>query len=372
MSNTQSRAPQTPPSEAAPVARRRAHPRRRGPFVTFRLALATLSAALLASASLAIVSAPPAAAVGCPNETIRAEQGKAGLALPDCRAYELASPGSNPFLDTNGQPEGARASTLGGAIAYFTRYPAEGATKSGYRYLATRGASGWSVEELAPQDSPQGSDLFNCGQAFYPSPELQQGHPQRELELRRRRGGGSLLLPKPKNCSRRGRPAATATSSFATPPRAPTSSSTSLPNPPRPPTPTSRTPHQTSPTSSSPRTPGSPPKPPPGSTSSSGPPVPSTSSASCPTAAPCPPTSPTAARVATRPAASNSALPPSPTRSRPTANASSSTPRATSTCARRHPARQRRRRTRTRQVRLHRTRQGMHRSGRRRPGRIGH
>jgi len=132
------------------------------------LALYALGAALL----LALFS-PSARAAACNNEAVRTEQGPAALALPDCRAYELVTPGSTPFVNsTNEEVEGARASLTGDGLAFYTRYPATSAERSGFRYLATRGASGWSAEDVAPQDSPPSSILFNCEQALDFSPDL--------------------------------------------------------------------------------------------------------------------------------------------------------------------------------------------------------
>lgn len=132
------------------------------------LALCASCAALL----LALIS-PSARGATCANEAIRVEQGPAALALPGCRAYELVTPGSTPFVNsTNEEVAGSRASVTGNGLAYYTRYPATSAERSGFRYLATRSLSGWSVEEEAPQDSPPSSILFNCEQALDFSPDL--------------------------------------------------------------------------------------------------------------------------------------------------------------------------------------------------------
>lgn len=117
---------------------------------------------------------PSAQAADCPNESIRAAQGAAALALPECRAYELATPGSKPFVSSSGGVEGARASSTGNGLAYFTRYPADHAERSGQRYVAKRGSSSWSVEDAAPQSSPTNSTLFACEQAVDFSPDLSQ------------------------------------------------------------------------------------------------------------------------------------------------------------------------------------------------------
>jgi hypothetical protein len=133
---------------------------------------------------LVCVKAQPAHAAGCANEAIRTAQGAAALALPDCRAYELVTPGSTPFISSPegstpsapaiGRGFGDRASTDGNGLAYFTRYPAETALRGDPFYLATRGPSGWSVEDAAPQDSPLSSKAFDCEQGVDFSADLSE------------------------------------------------------------------------------------------------------------------------------------------------------------------------------------------------------
>jgi hypothetical protein len=138
------------------------------------VALSVVTAAVLAS--LCLVVLPSAArASGCPNEERRAEQGALAEALPDCRAYELVSPGSNPQLGGGGETEYDRAAVTGEKIAYYSSYPTEEATRSGYNYLATRGADGWSTEEVAPQNSPSAAKQFRCEQFVYFSADLSRG-----------------------------------------------------------------------------------------------------------------------------------------------------------------------------------------------------
>lgn len=131
-----------------------------------------LAASVCGATLLFALGRPAAEAAGCPNETIRADQDSAS-ALPDCRAYEFVTPGGTPFVSsTNEEVEGARASVTGDGLAYYTRYPAAGAKRSGFRYLASRSSSGWSVEDVAPQDSPTSSLLLNCEQALDFSSDL--------------------------------------------------------------------------------------------------------------------------------------------------------------------------------------------------------
>jgi hypothetical protein len=132
------------------------------------LALSASCAALL----LTLLFSPSARATACANEAIRQEQGPAALSLPDCRAYELVTPGSTPFVASNNQVEGSRASLSGDGLAYYTPYPATKAERSSSRYLTTRGASGWSPKDVTPQDSPTSSPLLNCEQGLEFSPDL--------------------------------------------------------------------------------------------------------------------------------------------------------------------------------------------------------
>jgi hypothetical protein len=116
------------------------------------------------------VSAASAAEV-CPNEARRSEQGSLGLALPDCRAYELASPGS--LLPQNGGRP-ARASITGNAITYYTSHPASDATSSNYYYVSTRRPEGWRVNPVPPQVAP--AALFDgiCDQNVFFSLDLSE------------------------------------------------------------------------------------------------------------------------------------------------------------------------------------------------------
>lgn len=120
--------------------------------------------------ALAAIIPGKSLAAGCANEPVRGKQ--ESTFLPDCRAYELVSPGSSPFLERAGSPEGARASLSGGGIAYYSPYPAKGASRGGFYYLATRSAVGWATTEVAPQDSPEGSEELACLQSVYFSADL--------------------------------------------------------------------------------------------------------------------------------------------------------------------------------------------------------
>ena len=128
---------------------------------------------LLALAAFAGSGAPVAsAAEPCPNEAIRDAQGAFAKALPDCRAYELVSPGGNPLLDSFGEAGYSRASTTGNRFAYNSYYPTDNAQSSSIFYLATRGEGGWSTQPAAPQESPTASPAFACEQELNYTPDL--------------------------------------------------------------------------------------------------------------------------------------------------------------------------------------------------------
>jgi hypothetical protein len=127
-------------------------------------------ATLAVTAVLAAEAKSASAAEGCANEAIRAEQGAAALALPDCRAYEMVSPpGSVP--SANGAVPVAAAN--GERFGYYTLEPFPGSNEEGLYLLATRGPRGWSVQNTTP---PQGglrdSDDIACFPSVFYSAEL--------------------------------------------------------------------------------------------------------------------------------------------------------------------------------------------------------
>jgi hypothetical protein len=108
-----------------------------------------------------------AASASCPNEARRVEQG--ATALPDCRAFELVTPGA--MFD--GSRIG-RAAVGGSAVTYFTKHPAPEAASSAFFYLATRGGDGWSGREIGPQNVPGALFGSLCEQNVFFSPDLSE------------------------------------------------------------------------------------------------------------------------------------------------------------------------------------------------------
>jgi hypothetical protein len=86
----------------------------------------------------------------CPNEQFR---GGFSAALPDCRAYELVTPATK----TSVQIENGRPDIEGNAFAFNTHEPLPGAPTGGNNYVATRGADGWSSEDIIPLESYTGA-----------------------------------------------------------------------------------------------------------------------------------------------------------------------------------------------------------------------
>lgn len=128
----------------------------------------TLSA-LVACGSMLGGTVAPAAAAGCPNEAIRSEQGEAGLALPDCRAYEMVSPqGSAPVKETSGMA----AALNGERVTYRSWNPYTGQENESLRYIAERGADGWTIHNPTPaQNGAKSSKTFACDASFAVTPE---------------------------------------------------------------------------------------------------------------------------------------------------------------------------------------------------------
>ncbi|HEX3042036.1 MAG TPA: fibronectin type III domain-containing protein [Solirubrobacterales bacterium] len=87
----------------------------------------------------------------CPNDALRA--GQPSAALPDCRAYEQASPVDKNGGDVTGMVSFTKTSPNGNRVSFLATSPipgAEGAAEFFPPYLATRGAGGWSTQGLFP------------------------------------------------------------------------------------------------------------------------------------------------------------------------------------------------------------------------------
>lgn len=133
--------------------------------------LVAIAAAGVVVVAMAVPSGRALGSGACENEERRAEQ---GVALPDCRAYELVTPankasgeplgfpgefvGKGSALERESAPvvpdelepvAGARAGLGGGRMAWLSE-PVPGDPSPGRNHLAVRGASGWTSEGLVP------------------------------------------------------------------------------------------------------------------------------------------------------------------------------------------------------------------------------
>jgi hypothetical protein len=97
-----------------------------------------------------------ARAEGCPNEQLRVQGGYA-LALPDCRAYEQASPVDKNFTDALGEADVVQSSPSGEAVTFFSAAPFPGVLSATgpLLYLTTRAGGEWSTQGLVPPTVPR-------------------------------------------------------------------------------------------------------------------------------------------------------------------------------------------------------------------------
>jgi len=100
--------------------------------------------------------AASARAAGCPNEQLREQDGYA-LALPDCRAYEQASPVDKNFTDALGEADVVQSSPSGEGVTFFSAAPFPGVLSATgpSLYLSTRAGDEWSTQGLVPPTVPR-------------------------------------------------------------------------------------------------------------------------------------------------------------------------------------------------------------------------
>ena len=121
----------------------------------FRLVATNLSSPPGGTASLdAVFTTFPSAPTfpTCPNEEFRTGP---GARLPDCRAYEQASPADKNGGDVSGNVNQFKASSSGDAVAFFSNggLPGGAGAQDLPFYLASRGAGNWSTQGLLPPPS---------------------------------------------------------------------------------------------------------------------------------------------------------------------------------------------------------------------------
>jgi virginiamycin B lyase len=90
----------------------------------------------------------------CANDLFRGEAEPSSL-LPDCRAYEQASPSDKNGADVNGGPNEVQASGNGDAVAFFSAagLPGGVGAQEFETYLARRGEGDWSIQGVYPPAS---------------------------------------------------------------------------------------------------------------------------------------------------------------------------------------------------------------------------
>jgi hypothetical protein len=90
----------------------------------------------------------------CSNEQFRTGF---GARLPDCRAYEQATPIDKHGADAQGDPKWVEASSSGDRVTFFVTggLPTSGGAVRLAPFVASRGARGWSSDGLLPLTDPQ-------------------------------------------------------------------------------------------------------------------------------------------------------------------------------------------------------------------------
>ncbi len=108
----------------------------------------------------------------CPNEQMR---GGFSERLPDCRAYELVTTpvtSGSQFDAEVGMAYASKAAADGEALTLTALEPRPGAPNAGEHYVARRGASGWTTEDIMPLESYDGVACTNYQFAYAYSDEL--------------------------------------------------------------------------------------------------------------------------------------------------------------------------------------------------------
>jgi hypothetical protein len=123
-----------------------------------RWTLPLVAALILASADLA--------AAACPNEATRIAQ--SSQHLPDCRAYELVTPGDR--IERTTRP--ARASVSGDALTYYSTLTGSEAATSSYFHLSRRQPTGWTTQSVGPQVEIGALHEDECEQNVFFSADL--------------------------------------------------------------------------------------------------------------------------------------------------------------------------------------------------------
>ncbi len=102
---------------------------------------------------------PPPSFPSCPNDPFRSGEfaplGRPSASLPDCRAYEQATPVGKDGNDAFGQVGFLKASSAGDAVTYMSSsgIPGGEGAQALPAYLASRGAGSWSSYGLLPPAS---------------------------------------------------------------------------------------------------------------------------------------------------------------------------------------------------------------------------
>jgi hypothetical protein len=121
-------------------------------------------------------------AESCPNAALRVGF---SAGLPDCRAYELVTSKEPEIINYDpeqredtaegsgpGETRGVWASVTGERLAFPSNEPPAGSPSDGIYFMATRGADGWSTQDLIPPQSPEYGLICKNGATFAFTPDL--------------------------------------------------------------------------------------------------------------------------------------------------------------------------------------------------------